>query len=195
MEDEMVNRTSMLRAAKRVLLATTLIFVSITMGGALVGCGGAGGQTVALPENMTATQEQALDSAKLLLDSMPFSYDNLVEWLEENDGFSTEDATFAADYCGADWRDQARKMAIRYLNSRPFSQSALLDQLKYEKFSEEDAKHGIENCGANWNEEAAKWAQQCLERDDYTHEELVDRLVIEGYTPEQAEYGVSQQGI
>ena len=52
-------------------------------------------------EALTTGQRNALGSAESYLSTMPFSYSGLIEQLEY-EGYSTEDATYAADNCGAD---------------------------------------------------------------------------------------------
>ena len=59
------------------------------------------------------SQRNALEKAKDYLDFSAFSYTGLIGQLEY-EGFSTEDATFGADNCGADWNEQAAKKAQSY---------------------------------------------------------------------------------
>ena len=62
-------------------------------------------------------------------------------------GYSTEDATYAADNCEADWNEQAAKAAKNYLNSMAFSRDSLIQQLEYEGYTEEQAIYGVEQNG------------------------------------------------
>ena len=94
----------------------------------------------------TASQSNALRMAHQYIDSLPFSYSGLIEQLEF-EGFSTEDATYAADNCGADWNRQAELMAERYLDTMAFSHSGLVDQLVFEGFTQEQAEHGASSVG------------------------------------------------
>ena len=75
-----------------------------------------------------------------------FSYDGLVEQLEY-EGFSHEDAVYAVDNCGADWKEQAVEMAESYLSISTFSRSELIRQLIYEGFTREQAEYGVEANG------------------------------------------------
>ena len=77
---------------------------------------------------------------------MPFSYSGLIQQLEY-EGYSTEDATYAADNCEADWNEQAAKAAKNYLNSMAFSRDSLIQQLEYEGYTEEQAIYGVEQNG------------------------------------------------
>ena len=73
---------------------------------------------------------------------MAFSYSGLIEQLEY-EGFSTAEATYAADHCGADWNEQAYKSAVSYLQFMSFSKSGLIEQLEYEGFTYEQAVYGV----------------------------------------------------
>ena len=77
---------------------------------------------------------------------MAFSRSGLIGQLEY-EGYSTEDATFAADNCGADWNEQAAKSAQTYLDTMSFSRQGLIDQLVYEGFTQEQAEHGVTAAG------------------------------------------------
>ena len=70
---------------------------------------------------MTMSQANAYKSALSYLDFSAFSRSGLIEQLEF-EGYSTEDATFAVDKCGADWAEQAEKSAQSYLEFSAFSQ-------------------------------------------------------------------------
>lgn len=96
--------------------------------------------------DITIGQSNALESALLYLETMPFSYTGLIEQLEY-EGYSTEDATYAADNCGADWNEQAVKSAKSYLDLMPFSKEELISQLEYEGFTHEQAVYGVEQNG------------------------------------------------
>ena len=143
---------------------------------------------------MTESQANALQSALSYVSIMDFSYSGLIDQLED-EGYSTEDATFAVDNCGADWNEEALGSAKSYIDLMAFSYSGLIDQLEYEGFTAEQAKYGADNCGADWNEEAAESAQSYLDIMSFSHSGLIDQLEYEGFTREQAEYGVSTTGL
>ena len=90
---------------------------------------------------LTAGQQNALDSANSYLSFTAFSRSGLIEQLEY-EGYSNSDATFAADHCGADWDEQAYKSAKSYLEYSSFSLSGLIDQLEYEGFTSSQAQYG-----------------------------------------------------
>lgn len=95
---------------------------------------------------LTSSQTNALRAAAQYFNVMPFSHDGLIEQLEF-EGYSTEDASFAADNCGADWNRQAELKAQQYLDSMPFSHSGLVEQLVFEGFTQEQAEHGVASVG------------------------------------------------
>lgn len=93
-----------------------------------------------------ASKDNALKSAKSYLSHSAFSYSGLVKQLEY-EGYPEEDATYAADNCGADWNEQAAKSAQSYLSHSSFSRSKLIDQLEYEGFTYSQATYGVEKNG------------------------------------------------
>lgn len=95
--------------------------------------------------NHTATsgESNALKSAQTYLSIMAFSYRGLVEQLEY-EGYTTSEAEYAADNCGADWNLQAVKKAKEYLAVMSFSKDGLLEQLEYEGFTHSQATYGVE---------------------------------------------------
>ena len=97
-------------------------------------------------DTLTMGQKNALGSAESYLEIMPFSHSGLIGQLEY-EGYSTEDATFAADNCGADWNEQAAKSAESYLEMMSFSRQELIDQLVYEGFTQEQAEYGVTAAG------------------------------------------------
>lgn len=94
----------------------------------------------------TISQKNALGSAKNYLSFMPFSHSGLIKQLEY-EGYSVEEATFAADNCGADWNEQAALAAENYIDTMSFSRQGLIDQLVYEGFSQEQAEYGVTAVG------------------------------------------------
>lgn len=93
--------------------------------------------------NISSGKKNALEQAYSYLNAMAFSYSGLIEQLEY-EGYSTEEATYAVDNCGADWKEQAAKKAEEYLNSMSFSKSGLIEQLEYEGFTHEQAVYGAD---------------------------------------------------
>lgn len=88
-------------------------------------------------------KKNALAQANSYLNAMAFSYTGLREQLEY-EGYSTEEATYAVDNCGAHWSEQAVRKAEEYLNSMSFSKSGLIEQLEYEGFTHDQAVYGAD---------------------------------------------------
>lgn len=97
-------------------------------------------------QSITIGEKNALASAKAYINSMAFSYSGLIEQLGY-EGYSTSDATYAANNCGADWNEQAALSAKAYLNVMPFSRDGLIEQLQYESFTYEQAVYGAQQNG------------------------------------------------
>ena len=102
--------------------------------------------TAASEQNIGIGHKNALRSANNYLQFMAFSYQGLIEQLEY-EGYSTAEATYAADNCGADWYEQAAKKAKSYLNFMGFSKKRLVEQLEYDGFTHEQAVYGTEQNG------------------------------------------------
>lgn len=95
------------------------------------------------PNNISSGMRNALQSAKNYLFVMPFSYRGLIEQLKF-EGYSTTEATYAADNCGADWYEQAVKAAENYLDLMSFSRSGLIEQLEFEGYTHDQAVYGVD---------------------------------------------------
>jgi hypothetical protein len=102
-------------------------------------------QTTTAPQ-ATPSQENALRKAKTYLQTMPYSHDGLIKQLEF-EGFSTDDATYGADNCGADWNEQAAKKAKSYNDMMGYSHDGLVGQLEYDGFTHEQAEYGASSLG------------------------------------------------
>lgn len=91
-------------------------------------------------------QKNALNAAWNYLDFTSFSHKSLINQLEF-EGYSSDNAKFAADYCGADWYEQAAEKAQEYLDFTSFSRSSLISQLKFEGFTQDQAEYGVDAVG------------------------------------------------
>ena len=112
------------------------------------------GSTVTTQENTSASRpssapsdsvstgkKNALKSAEQYLNVMAFSYSGLIDQLEY-EGYTAEEAEYAAKNCGADWNEQAVLSAKQYLKTMSFSKDGLIEQLEYEGYSHEQAVYG-----------------------------------------------------
>lgn len=94
----------------------------------------------------TLGEQNAYKKALSYLSFTAFSYNGLIEQLEF-EKFTHAEAVFAADYCGADWNEQAAKKAESYLSHQAFSRDRLIEQLEFEGFTEAQAVYGVSACG------------------------------------------------
>lgn len=146
----------------------------------------------------TAGEKNALKTAKSYLSIMAFSHDGLIGQLEF-EGFSREEAAYAADHCGADWNEQAAKKAAEYLKFMAFSTSGLIGQLEYEGFTHEQAVYGAENCSGTstaggQSEQAAKKAREYLKYSAFSYSGLIAQLEYEGFSTKDATEAVDNCG-
>lgn len=87
---------------------------------------------------------QAVLQAKKYVSELSFSYKGLVEQLEF-DGFTHEQAIYAADNCNSDWFKQALLQARGYLSEQSFSYKGLVEQLEFDGFTHEEAIYAADN--------------------------------------------------
>jgi hypothetical protein len=101
---------------------------------------------------MTAGQENAVESAQNYLSFTAFSRQGLIEQLSSDagDGYSVKDATFAADHVDANWNEQAAKAAKNYLDMTSFSRKGLIEQLSSDAgdgYTKKQAVYGVDKAG------------------------------------------------
>jgi colicin import membrane protein len=96
------------------------------------------------------------------------------------------------DSLGVDWKGQAAKKAVEYLENSSFSKSGLIEQLKYEGFLHADAVEAVNILGVDWRMQAAKKAAEYLKNSSLSESGLIEQLVYEGFTQEQAQFGAAQ---
>lgn len=94
----------------------------------------------------TRSQQNALDTAHDYLRFMSFSRSGLIDQLVF-EGFSTSDATYAVDNCGADWNAQAISSAQSYMRIFSMSRSDLVEQLIFEGFTTAQAENAANSVG------------------------------------------------
>lgn len=94
----------------------------------------------------TMGEDNALRKAKDYLRSGGFSAKGLKEQLEYN-GYSSIEAQYGVDNCGANWNEQAAGKAKDYLRSGAFSRNELLEQLLYNGFTHAQAEYAIKAVG------------------------------------------------
>jgi hypothetical protein len=97
-------------------------------------------------DEITIGEKNALASAKKYLEFSAFSYHGLIQQLEFEQ-YTSEEAAYGADNCGADWNEQAVRSAKQYLDFSSFSRAELIQQLEFDGFTHEQAVHGVEENG------------------------------------------------
>lgn len=96
---------------------------------------------------ITLAQKNALKQARDYLTWMHPSYASLIDWLETYDGYSREDAVFAADYCDADWSEQAVLYAKERMKNSGASRDGLADWMRMEQFTNDQIEHALAEVG------------------------------------------------
>lgn len=101
---------------------------------------------------ITLAMENALEAAEDYLDYSAFSRQGLIDQLSSDygSGFKVEDATWAVDQLGADWKAQAVQAAKDYLDYSSFSRQGLIDQLSSSygsQFTVEEATYAVNQIG------------------------------------------------
>ena len=89
----------------------------------------------------TTRETSALQQAKSYLSSAPISRSALIAKLKA-EGFSSGEATYAAENCKADWNKQAEKAAKNHLARHPVYLSLLVEQLELDGFTADEALNG-----------------------------------------------------
>ena len=98
------------------------------------------------PGTVTLGMQNALEKAYDYLDFTAFSYTGLIKQLEY-ERYTHEESVYAADYCGADWYEQAVKKGQSYLDFTSFSRDGLIKQLEYEGFTNDQAVYAVNELG------------------------------------------------
>ncbi len=167
----------------------------------------------AILDGATLGQIQAYRKAAQYLEVMAFSHDGLIQQFEF-EKFPTDDATWAVDNCGADWKEQAVLKGQSYLDSIAMSHDGLIDQLMFEGFTENEAKYAADTLfngsdsveasaasesggsgnGSVSQENALKKAKEYLNFTAFSYSGLKDQLIFEGFSEEDATYGVDNCG-
>lgn len=145
--------------------------------------------------------EAALSRASECLRYNSYSRSGLIERLE-SDGFTAQEAAYAAENCGADWAEQALRSGKSYLNSSAFSHNGLIGQLEYEGFTNGEAAYaadtlfaGVGESGRTIGEEnALREAKSFLFYIPCSCSFLTSVLTNMEYTPDEVAYAVENCG-
>lgn len=96
---------------------------------------------------LTLSQKNALKKESDMLTWMYPSYEYSIYWLTTFEGFSEEDAVFAADHCGADWNEQAALCAKQQMDLMGASRDGLVQHLRMYKFNNEQIEYALAAVG------------------------------------------------
>lgn len=88
----------------------------------------------------------------------------------------------------------ALNKAKQYLAYQAFSNTGLIEQLKFDGFTVEESTYGVKNCGADWSSQALEKAEQYINYQPFSNTGLTEQLKFDGFTNEQAQYGVANCG-
>lgn len=97
-------------------------------------------------EDVTMGMKNALGSAENYLSFMGISHKGIIQQLEF-EGYTNEEAVYAADNCGANWNEEAAEAAESYLDVMSFSKDGLIQQLQFDGFTAEQALYAATASG------------------------------------------------
>lgn len=98
-----------------------------------------------IPEGSTRSQQNALNKAISRIAKENTSRAKLIKNLVEWDSFPQEDAIFAADNCGADWKLFAANKARERIKSGDISRDKLVQYLvTWDGFTEDEAEYAAQ---------------------------------------------------
>lgn len=143
-------------------------------------------------------RDDALAEAKAILKKTPYSYLGLVSALEA-EGYSTADAEYAADHCGADWYDQALRMAQDAIANADtvLSYYSLEGHLLNRGFTEDQAAYGASQAlgySGNNNGDALQDAKDYVAQYPISYSGVIHSLENDGYTHDEAVYAADNCG-
>lgn len=97
-------------------------------------------------DSTTIGKRNAKKSAKSYISALALSRTQMIEQLEF-EGYTTEEATYGADNCGADWNVEAAECAENLLDVMGMSRSQLAEQLEFVGFADEQIEYALEKVG------------------------------------------------
>ena len=133
--------------------------------------------------------EKALKAVDKVMKKGWNSYAALI-WALEREGFTHEEAVYAADNCGADWKAEALKDARKAYD---LSKKEVLEFLELGDFTDEEIAYAMANCGDNWKERAALRAKNYV-TSGVGADQLKKQLMDDGFTEAEANYGAANYG-
>ncbi|MDE5768644.1 MAG: Ltp family lipoprotein [Oscillospiraceae bacterium] len=120
------------------------------------------------------SKNEVLQCALQFIEFSDYSYNGLVEILEFQ-GYSHEEAMYAADNCEADWNAEAIESAEGYLKVRNFSKEELINQLLSVGYTQEQAEYGAN--AVNYDETTESSAEVTIV--PMTQPSVIDSTILE----------------
>lgn len=148
-----------------------------------------------------AAKESARNAALAHLDFTEYSKAYLYNILLTQDGFTPDEASYAVENCGADWKAQALSFTKDLLSTMDYFRSELFAQLTTGwLFTEEEANYALDSCSVDWdqlNDPAITQALATTERwNQYSRAALIDYLTTyKNFSAAEAESAIDACGI
>lgn len=144
-------------------------------------------------EELTREEQDALDHALALLQTIPYSREGLISQMVY-DGYDEMAAAAAADRTGLDWKEQAVKSAEEYVHYLPMSRTGVAQMLEYDRFTPDEAAYAVEQLkDVDWDAEAEEAVEKYLGQ-GVSRLGLEEVLEFDGFTPEQVRKAMDKTG-
>lgn len=98
------------------------------------------------PESITVGMQNALKTANSYMKWAKFSKKRLKDQLEF-EGFSKDEANYAAETIQVDWNEECAKAAKSYMSWTGYSRKRLVEQLQFEGFTDSEVAYGVSAVG------------------------------------------------
>jgi hypothetical protein len=100
----------------------------------------------------------ALIRAQEYIKSFGGSYKNLLDYLKNCLKFTLDEATYGADNCGIDWKQEAIRAAKKYIeNNGEYSYEKMIFQLTLFDFTQEEAEYAAKQLNLPHDTNPEKW--------------------------------------
>lgn len=104
------------------------------------------GAQAAAQSQESEQNENVIAAAKKYVETGNYTYTSLIDKLQQ-DGFSTGNAEYAANNCGADWNGMAANEAKKLIDGGVTTKEEIVDQLIFKGYTYQQAVHGAEANG------------------------------------------------
>ena len=104
------------------------------------------GAQAAAQSQESGQNDDVIAAAKKYVETGNYTYTSLIDKLQQ-DGYSTGDAEYAANNCGADWNGMAANEAKKLIDGGVTTKEEIVDQLIFKGYTYQQAVHGAEANG------------------------------------------------